>query len=60
MLERWPKEQITLGNSIHEVIVDPMCAAAVLRGAHVFAPGVMGLPTSEANLLILTWIDIEA
>lgn len=27
-----------------EVIVDVLCAAAVLRGAHVFAPGVMGLP----------------
>lgn len=29
------------------MVVDALCAAAVLRGAHVFAPGIMGLPTSE-------------
>lgn len=28
-----------------EVIVDATCGAAVLRGAHVFAPGIMGMPT---------------
>jgi hypothetical protein len=28
-----------------EVIVDAVCGAAVLRGAHVFAPGIMGMPT---------------
>jgi predicted ribosome-associated RNA-binding protein Tma20 len=28
-----------------EIIVDATCGAAVLRGAHVFAPGIMGMPT---------------
>lgn len=28
-----------------EVIVDATCGAAVLRGAHVFAPGIMAMPT---------------
>ncbi|XP_026327101.1 putative methyltransferase NSUN6 [Hyposmocoma kahamanoa] len=45
VLERWSKN-VTMETSDNEVIVDPLCAAAVLRGAHVFAPGVMGLPTS--------------
>ncbi|XP_015519478.2 tRNA (cytosine(72)-C(5))-methyltransferase NSUN6 isoform X1 [Neodiprion lecontei] len=27
-----------------EIIVDSICGTAVLRGAHVFAPGVMGIP----------------
>ena len=27
-----------------EIIVDATCGAAVLRGAHVFAPGIMGMP----------------
>lgn len=28
-----------------EVIVDPICGAAILRGAHIFAPGVMAMLT---------------
>lgn len=31
-----------------EVIVDATCGAAVLRGAHVFAPGVMGMPAGAS------------
>lgn len=58
MLERWSKD-VTLGNSENEVIVDPLCATAVLRGAHVFAPGVMGLPTSKTNFLIILSIESE-
>ncbi|XP_075977542.1 tRNA (cytosine(72)-C(5))-methyltransferase NSUN6 [Anticarsia gemmatalis] len=45
ILERWP-DDVVLENTGKEVIVDALCAAAVLRGAHVFAPGVMGLPVS--------------
>ena len=26
-----------------EIVVDPICAAAVLRGAHIYAPGVMAM-----------------
>ncbi|XP_069683701.1 tRNA (cytosine(72)-C(5))-methyltransferase NSUN6 isoform X2 [Periplaneta americana] len=32
-----------------EVIVDTICGAAVLRGAHVFGPGVMGMPTDTSG-----------
>lgn len=27
-----------------EIIVDSTCGAAVLRGAHIYAPGVLGMP----------------
>ncbi|KAJ8731351.1 hypothetical protein PYW07_004515 [Mythimna separata] len=45
ILRQWPDE-VTLEKTGMEVIVDALCAAAVLRGAHVFAPGVMGLPVN--------------
>jgi predicted ribosome-associated RNA-binding protein Tma20 len=28
-----------------EIVVDATCGAAVLRGAHIYAPGVMGMIT---------------
>ncbi|RZC37461.1 methyltransferase NSUN6, partial [Asbolus verrucosus] len=31
----------------NEVIVDTVCAAAVLRGAHIYAPGVMGMTSGS-------------
>ncbi len=35
-------------NPLHdEVIVGELCGVAVLRGADVFAPGVMGAPSGE-------------
>ncbi|XP_072949232.1 tRNA (cytosine(72)-C(5))-methyltransferase NSUN6 [Epargyreus clarus] len=42
ILEQWMLEP-AIATSGKEVIVDALCAAAVLRGAHVFAPGVLGL-----------------
>ncbi|KAI5637097.1 hypothetical protein NE865_10147 [Phthorimaea operculella] len=45
IVERWP-EEVKLEKAENEVIVDALCAAAVLRGSHVFAPGVLGLPSS--------------
>lgn len=54
VLEQWPEEvEVKKGNK--EVIVDALCAAAVLRGAHVFAPGVMGMPMSKTFLLETTF-----
>ncbi|KAF9801221.1 hypothetical protein SFRURICE_014239 [Spodoptera frugiperda] len=44
VLGPWPA--VSLEKAGKEVIVDALCAAAVLRGAHVFAPGVMGLPVN--------------
>lgn len=34
---------VELNRHESEVIVDPQCGAAVLRGAHVFVPGVIGM-----------------
>nr|XP_026499726.1 putative methyltransferase NSUN6 [Vanessa tameamea] len=45
VIEQWPTT-LSFEKSKNEVIVDPLCAAAVLRGAHVYAPGVLGLPTN--------------
>lgn len=44
IVEQWPFT-INVEKTRNEVIVDPLCAAAVLRGAHVYAPGVLGLPS---------------
>jgi predicted ribosome-associated RNA-binding protein Tma20 len=38
-----------------EVIVDATCGAAVLRGAHVFAPGIMGMPTGAIYFSIFLY-----
>lgn len=46
VVEQWPVEAV-VERSQYEVIVDTMCGAAVLRGAHVYAPGVLGLPASR-------------
>lgn len=44
-----------------EVIVDPACGAAVLRGAHVFVPGVVGLlPGAKEGDIVSIYADIEA
>lgn len=41
-----------------EIIVDATCGAAVLRGAHVFAPGIMGMPTGAIyfSVFLCCWI----
>ncbi len=36
-----------------QVVVGELCGMAVLRGADVFAPGLMGAPWGEYNLIIL-------
>ncbi|XP_026734797.1 putative methyltransferase NSUN6 isoform X1 [Trichoplusia ni] len=45
VLEQW-SDEVTVEKTGMDVIVDAACAAAVLRGAHVFAPGVLGLPVN--------------
>ena len=36
-----------------EVIVDHLCGCAVMRGADVFAQGILGAPTSKYQLVNL-------
>lgn len=43
-----------------EIIVDISCASAVLRGAHIFAPGVLAMQTNtKINELVNVFVDIE-
>ncbi|XP_041978921.1 tRNA (cytosine(72)-C(5))-methyltransferase NSUN6 [Aricia agestis] len=56
---RWPNG-VEFGNINKEVIVDAACGASVLRGAHVFAPGVLGLPTNcKLDEIINVYCDME-
>lgn len=43
---------------INEIIVDSFCGAAVLRGSHVFAPGVMGVLPSNKIICICNFNKI--
>lgn len=57
-IESWSNENnqvptnLITDKEIPEVIVDAACGGSVLRGSHVFAPGVMGLSPSK-NILYL-------
>lgn len=50
MVHNWDVQNCDLGVREKEVIVDTCCAAAVLRGAHIFAPGVMGMTSGKSFL----------
>ncbi|KOB79164.1 putative methyltransferase NSUN6 [Operophtera brumata] len=59
VLEQWP-EDIALEQTGMEVVVDALCAAAVLRGAHVFAPGILGLPANcQLDERVAIYGDLE-
>ncbi|KAL4715908.1 hypothetical protein ACJJTC_013208 [Scirpophaga incertulas] len=60
ILEQWSYNELNLEKTNNDAIVDALCAAAVLRGSHVFAPGVMGLPTNcKLNGKINIYGDLE-
>ncbi|XP_049873958.1 tRNA (cytosine(72)-C(5))-methyltransferase NSUN6 [Pectinophora gossypiella] len=61
VVEQWPPYLIPDKLKCeHEVVVDALCAAAVLRGAHVFAPGVMGLsPDCKVGEKVDIYGDLE-
>ncbi|XP_034832357.1 tRNA (cytosine(72)-C(5))-methyltransferase NSUN6 isoform X1 [Maniola hyperantus] len=59
VIESWPTD-IAVERSGNEVIVDSMCAAAVLRGAHVYAPGVLGLaPSCQLDEKVDIYADLD-
>jgi predicted ribosome-associated RNA-binding protein Tma20 len=39
--------EINLARHSHEIIVDTVCGASVLRGAHIYAPGILGMPCGK-------------
>lgn len=41
------KTELNLENINKEIIVDTECASAVLRGANVYAPGVMAMMSGK-------------
>lgn len=41
-----------------EVVVGAQCGSAVLRGAHVFAPGIVASPKCEDELINLATFDV--
>ncbi len=53
IIDRVNEEHLDLTRKSNEIIVDPVCGAAVLRGAHVFAPGVMGMLPSKLCLIFI-------
>ncbi|XP_037294359.1 LOW QUALITY PROTEIN: tRNA (cytosine(72)-C(5))-methyltransferase NSUN6-like [Manduca sexta] len=59
ILSQWD-EDVGVETSGIEVVVDAACAAAVLRGAHVFAPAVMSLtPNCKAGMKVDIYGDLE-
>ncbi|XP_063825566.1 tRNA (cytosine(72)-C(5))-methyltransferase NSUN6 isoform X2 [Ostrinia nubilalis] len=59
VVEQWPVD-VKVDKGRKEVIVDALCAAAVLRGAHVFAPGVVGMPTNcQLDEMVDIYGDID-
>ncbi|KAF2903633.1 hypothetical protein ILUMI_02540 [Ignelater luminosus] len=43
LLHNLNKNWLSLETQLKEIVIDVNCAAAVLRGAHIFAPGVLGM-----------------
>ncbi len=43
LMDSWDAASLNLSYQEKEVIVDIACGIAVLRGAHVFAPGIKGM-----------------
>lgn len=53
------RQQLEAIDKLNEAIVDTACGTAVLRGAHVFAPGVLGLMSAaKIGDLINIYADI--
>lgn len=59
LIENWynvPAEQC----DSKEIIVDSICGAAILRGAHIYAPGVLAMQTNtKLNEMVNVYADID-
>ena len=45
---------------LKEVVVGVLCGMALLRGAHVYAPGVLGVEAGvEAGMAVSVWADVD-
>lgn len=51
---------VTPDPSLREVIVDTTCGAALLRGAHIYAPGVLAMQSNtQRNELVNVYADLS-
>lgn len=41
-----------------EIVVDVECGGAVLRGANIYAPGILGMTSGKFNILLICFILI--
>ncbi|KAF5296356.1 hypothetical protein FQR65_LT10248 [Abscondita terminalis] len=59
ILHNQDTKYLNLNPHSHEVIVDVYCAAAVMRGAHIFAPGIIGmLPGAKVGDIVSVYADL--
>lgn len=42
--------KLDLSKRWKEVIVDAACGAAVLRGSHIYTPGIIGMPNGKFSI----------
>nr|XP_022907748.1 putative methyltransferase NSUN6 [Onthophagus taurus] len=55
-----PIERLDLNKKKQEVIIDVHCGASVLRGAHIFAPGVIGMQKgAQLNDKVSVYVDVN-
>ncbi|XP_022907748.2 tRNA (cytosine(72)-C(5))-methyltransferase NSUN6 [Onthophagus taurus] len=55
-----PIERLDLNKEKQEVIIDVHCGASVLRGAHIFAPGVIGMQKgAQLNDKVSVYVDVN-
>ncbi|XP_066589799.1 tRNA (cytosine(72)-C(5))-methyltransferase NSUN6 isoform X2 [Prorops nasuta] len=51
IIHKWNESvQLDLSKYSNEIIVDEKCGAAVLRGSHIFAPGIIGISHKPVKL----------
>uniref|UniRef100_A0A2R5L697 Putative trna and rrna cytosine-c5-methylase nucleolar protein nol1/nop2 n=2 Tax=Ornithodoros turicata TaxID=34597 RepID=A0A2R5L697_9ACAR len=54
------QSRVTVLPAAKEVVVAPLCGEAVLRGSHVFIPGVLGAPKSmKAGDIVAVYADLD-
>ncbi|CAG9862497.1 unnamed protein product [Phyllotreta striolata] len=59
IIENEPVDGKTFNTYEKEIIVDAQCASAVLRGAHIYAPGVLGMVSGcQVNDNVSIYADI--
>ena len=56
LINSWCIEELQLDLQSHRVFVDKACGEAILRGANVFAPGILSMPSGYFFIFHLYYI----